>query len=65
MALINDELELPQSAKEFRGYINSYQVFLCALLGVHSCLCIAYKALTDEVDCITSTIVNMHLDDKV
>ena len=30
MALINDELELPQSSEEFRGCINGYQVFLCA-----------------------------------
>ena len=62
MVLINDELELPQSSEEFRGCINGYQVFLCAFLGVHSCLCITCKALTNEVDCIASTTC---LDDKV
>ena len=35
MVLIDDELELPQSAEEFRGCINGYQVFLHAFMGVH------------------------------
>ena len=65
MVLINEELELPQSTEEFRGCINGYQVFLHAFLGVHSCLHITCKALAKEVDHIMSTVVNMHLDDKV
>ena len=65
MALINNKFELPQSAEEFRGCINGYQVFLCTFLGVHSRLHITCKALTNEADCITTTVVNMHLDDKV
>jgi len=65
VALINDEFVLPQSAQEFRGCINGYQVLLCAFLGVHSCLCITCKALTNEVDCITTAVVNMCLDNKV
>ena len=65
VVLINDELELPQSAEEFRGCINGHQVFLRVLLGVHSHLHIAHKALRDEVDCITSMIVNVHVDDGV
>ena len=65
MVLINDELELPQSAEEFRGCINGCQVFLHAFLGVHSCLCITCKALTNGADCIMTAIVNMCLDDKL
>ena len=65
MVLINDELELPQSAEEFRGYINGYQVFLHAFLGVHSRLCITCKALTNEADCITTAIIDVCLDDKL
>jgi hypothetical protein len=64
MALINNELELPQSTEEFRGYINGYQVLLRAFLGVHSRLCVACEALAKEVDCITTAIVNMHLDEN-
>ena len=65
MVLINDKLELPQSTEEFRGCINGHQVFLCTFLGVHSRLCITCKSLTDEVDHITTAIINMHLDDKL
>ena len=65
MVLIDDELELPQSTEEFRGYINGYQVFLRAFLGVHSRLHITCKALTDEANCITTMIVNVCLDDKL
>ena len=62
MALINNEFELPQSTKEFRGYINGCQVLLHAFLGVHSRLHVACKALAKEVDCITTTIVGVCLD---
>ena len=65
MALTDDKLELPQSTEEFRGYINGYQVFLHTFLGVHSRLCITCKALANEVDCITTTVIGMCLDEKV
>jgi len=65
MALINNEFELPQSTEEFRGHINGYQVLLRAFLGVHSRLCVACEALAKEVDCITTTVINVHLDKKV
>jgi len=64
MVLINDELDLPQTSEEFRGYINGYLVFLRAFLGVRSRLYITYEALANETDCITSTIVNMCLDER-
>ena len=65
MAPIDDELELPQSTEEFRGCINGYQVFLRAFLGVHSRICVTCKALTNEVDCITTAVINVCLDDKL
>ena len=65
MALTNDEFELPQSTEEFRGCINGYQVLLRSFLGVHSRLCVAHEALAKEVDCTTTAVVNMHLDDKL
>ena len=65
MVLITDELKLLQSSEEFRGCINGCQVFLRTFLGVHSRLCITCKALTEEVDCIASTVVNTCLDDEV
>ena len=64
MALINDEFELPQSTEEFRAHINGYQVLLHAFLGVHSRLCVAHEALAKEVDCITTAVVNVCLDEN-